>query len=88
MRDCRRADGNDPLSNRPAPLSREQQADLGQAVAHLRARGVCWKEIERQLQMERTQLWRCLKALEMQQQKPGMQQQKPGMQHLGDCQAA
>lgn len=69
------------MSNRPSPLSREQQADLGQTVAHLRASGVCWKAIERQFDMSRRQLWRCVQALRM-------SQQNPGMSHRGDCQAA
>lgn len=62
------------MSNRPAPLSREQQADIGQVVAHLRAAGVCWKVIEAELDMSRRQLWRCVVLLQMSQEKFGMSQ--------------
>lgn len=66
------------MSNRPSPLSLEQQADIGAVVAGLRAAGWCWKRIEDWLDMERTQLWRCLRRWEMQQNNPGMQHQGAG----------
>lgn len=69
------------MSNRPSPLTREQQADLGQTVVHLRAAGACWKRIEAEFGMSRRQLWRCVMQLRM-------SQQKPGMSHREDCAAA
>lgn len=48
------------MTNRPDPMTAEQQAMLGRLVAAERLAGRPWKLIERELGMSRRQLWRCV----------------------------
>lgn len=64
------------MSNRPAPLSADEQADIGAVIGGLRGAGWGWKQLEEFFGMHRVQLWRCLRRHER------MQQKTPLMQHL------
>lgn len=72
------------MSNRPQPLSAEEQNDIGRTVLGARQLGVCWKHLERELGMSRRQLWRCVQR-HVRQLAAGMSQESGRMSHQGDC---
>lgn len=50
------------MTCRPDPLTREQQIEVGRVVLHMRRQGYRWKALQRQFNMGRMQLWRCMRS--------------------------